>query len=294
MTHYLLIVILCLNACAMPQKTASFAKQGHRGCRGLVPENTIAAMQKAIELGVTTLEMDIVFTADQQAILSHEPFFNHEITTKPDGSFVDSAEEKALNIYRMSYEKVRQFDVGLKPHSRFPQQIKLKAEKPLLAAVIDSVEDEARRLHRPPLQYNIETKTTPATDNIFHPAPDRFVQQLMQVIVAKNITSRVTIQSFDIRTLQYLHEHYPEVRTSLLIERSENKTIEEKIKALGFTPNFVSPEFEMVTPALVKKLHDEKIQIIPWTVNDAHEIKKLKEMHVDGVITDYPNLFHHL
>ncbi|HYO20902.1 MAG TPA: glycerophosphodiester phosphodiesterase family protein, partial [Flavisolibacter sp.] len=109
---------------------STFDKQGHRGCRGLMPENTIAAMKKAIDLGVTTLEMDVVITADEKVVLSHEPFFNHEITTKPDGSYVKEAEEKTLNIYQMTYDRVKSFDIGLKPHPRFPQQQKLPAVKP--------------------------------------------------------------------------------------------------------------------------------------------------------------------
>jgi glycerophosphoryl diester phosphodiesterase len=118
----------------------AFDRQGHRGCRGLMPENTIPAMKTALDLGVTTLEMDIVFTKDKQAILSHEPFFNHEITTKPDGSLVTEAEEKSLNIYGMTYEEVKKYDVGMRPHPRFPRQQKLKTYKPLLSDLLDSVQ----------------------------------------------------------------------------------------------------------------------------------------------------------
>ena len=117
-----------------------FDKQGHRGCRGLMPENTIPAMLHAIDLGVATLEMDIVFTKDSVAILSHEPFFNHEITTKQDGSFIGENDERQYNIYQMNFAETQQFDVGLKPHPRFAQQKKLAATKPSLANLIDSVE----------------------------------------------------------------------------------------------------------------------------------------------------------
>ena len=99
-----------------------FDTQGHRGSRGLMPENTFPAMKAALDLGVTTLEMDIVFTKDKRAILSHEPFFSHEITTRPDGYFVKEADEKSLNIYKMDYDEVKKYDVGLKLHPRFPQQ----------------------------------------------------------------------------------------------------------------------------------------------------------------------------
>src|SRR6201991_1107978 len=120
----LLFIVACIVACHVTQKTEkvglpSFDKEGHRGCRGLMPENTIPAMMKALELGVTTLEMDAVITADNQVVLSHEPFFNHEITIKPDGSEVKQAEERSLNIYQMDYDQVRQFDVGTKINPRF-------------------------------------------------------------------------------------------------------------------------------------------------------------------------------
>src|SRR5688500_3464035 len=136
----ILVAVFFFISCTPPvsmqtnstKQIPAFDKQGHRGCRGLMPENTIAAMLKAIDLGVTTLETDIAITKDKQPILSHEPFFNHEITTKPDGSFVTEAEEKSLNIYKMDYEQVKSFDVGLKPHPRFPHQQKIKAIKPLL------------------------------------------------------------------------------------------------------------------------------------------------------------------
>lgn len=89
-----------------------------------MPENTIPAMLHAVGMGVTTLEMDISFSKDKKALLSHEPFFNHEITTKPDGSFIDEKDEKKYNLYQMSYDSIKKYDVGMKPHPRFPQQQK--------------------------------------------------------------------------------------------------------------------------------------------------------------------------
>lgn len=268
-----------------------FDKEGHRGCRGLMPENTIPAYLKAVDLGVTTLEMDAVITKDSQVIMSHEPFFNHEITTKPDGSYVTEAEERFLNMYRMNYADIKQFDVGLKPHPRFPQQQKLKTVKPLLKDVIDSVETYSARYGKQPLQYNIETKCMPATDDIYHPKPGPFVELLMGVIKEKKIEERVIIQSFDIRSLQYLHEHYPAMKTALLIEETDTKSFALQLKDLGFIPTIYSPAYQLVTPLLVKQCHDTGIKIIPWTVNDKTEINRLKNLGVDGIISDYPNLF---
>lgn len=275
------------NLSALP----AFDKEGHRGCRGLMPENTIPAMLHAIGLGVTTLEMDIVFTKDGKAILSHEPFFNHEITTRPDGTFIDEKDEKNFNIYEMNYEEVLRYDVGMKPHPRFPSQEKLKAKKPLLADVFAAVKKDMMTRRRPFPFYNIETKTTEATDDIYHPKPVAFVDALMKVIKENQMEEFVIIQSFDIRTLKYLHENYPYMLTSLLIEENEGNTISDKIKAMGFMPDILSPHYSLVTTALLEDWHSHHRKVIPWTVNDKKEMERLRTMGVDGIISDYPNLF---
>lgn len=268
----------------------TFDKQGHRGCRGLMPENTLPAMLKAIDLGVTTLEMDIAFTKEKVAILSHEPFFSHDITTLPGGKFPEASEERKLNIYQMSYEESQKYDVGLKPHPRFANQQKIKTTKPSLALVIDSVEFHLSVNNLPKVNYNIETKTNPATDNIYHPAPAEFVELLMKVIKSKAIETRVIIQSFDFRTLQIIHKDYPTVKTAMLIEDYDKRTLDDQLNSLGFTPTIYSPAYSLVNKALIDACHDKKIKIIPWTVNDKIKINDLKKLGVDGIITDYPNL----
>lgn len=272
----------------------TFDREGHRGCLGLMPENTIAAMKKAVDLNVTTLEMDAVMTKDGEVILSHEPFFNHEITTKPDGSFVKEEEEKSLNIYRMTYDEVKRYDVGLKPHPRFPQQEKMAAVKPLLRDVIDSIKLYCKEKNRPFPQWNIETKTQPQTDGVYHPAPAEFVEALMKVIKEKGIEKNVIIQSFDFRTLQYLYQHYPHMRTAMLVEDYDKRTLYELLAALGFAPTIFSPAQSLVTKELVEACHQKKMQVIPWTVNETDEMQKLIALNVDGIITDYPNLFSQL
>lgn len=271
-----------------------FDKEGHRGTRGLMPENTIPAMKKAVDLGVTTLEMDAVFTKDGKIILSHEPFFNHEITTKPDGSPVTEREEKSLNIYRMPYAEVETYDVGIKPHPRFPQQQKIAAAKPLLSDVIDTIKAYCRQNGVALPQFNIETKTTPLTDGLYHPAPAAFVDGLMKVIKEKGIEDKTIVQSFDFRTLRYLHQHYPAIRTAMLIEDFDKRPLDAQLQALGFTPTIYSPGANLVTKELVEQCHRQGIKVIPWTVNSLAEMQALVSMGVDGLITDYPNLFAHL
>ena len=301
MNNYLLPAILfcalsCSNAKTVqhsPSATVGvdFDKQGHRGCRGLMPENTVPAMLHALRLGVTTLEMDVVITKDKKVILSHEQWFGREITTKPDGSYMGEREERKFNIYWMTYEQTKTFDVGLKPHPRFPEQQKMKLTKPLLSEVIDSVREYMMVVRRPMPYYNIETKSDPQFDGVFQPKPEEFFELLMAVIKEKGIEEQVIVQSFDFRTLQYLHQQYPAIKTAMLIEDADKRTLEQQVKALGFNPTIYSPAFELVDEKLIKKCHAKNIKIIPWTVNDKMKIEELKKMGVDGIITDYPNLF---
>ncbi len=291
---------LLFISCHMPNATKNtslqlppnFDVQGHRGCRGLLPENTIPAFKKAIDLGVTTLEMDVVFSKDLKAVVSHEPFFNHEITTKPNGTFVTETEEKSLNIYTINYNEVAKYDVGMKPHPRFTKQEKIKVSKPLLSAVIDSAEAYTKENNLPAIYYNIETKTKVITDEIFHPKPELFVKLLIQVLQEKNILDRVTIQSFDIRTLQYLHQEYPTIQTAYLFEPPSLESLESRLNKLGFIPTIYSPAYELVNKKMITECHAKNIKVIPWTVNEIGKMKSLIALGVDGLITDNPNLLH--
>ncbi|WP_407521965.1 glycerophosphodiester phosphodiesterase family protein [Lacibacter sp. MH-610] len=294
----LLIFMSCVQGKKLanpPAKVEGFDKQGHRGCRGLMPENTIAAMLYALELGVTTLEMDVVITKDKKVILSHEPFFNHEISTPRFGIYVNAQitqqNEREWNIYQMNYSDVKKIDVGLKPHPRFLQQKKTAAYKPLLSDLLDSVQQYMMMAKRHLPFFNIETKSMPATDDVFHPKPAEFVELLMTVVKEKEIEDRVIIQSFDFRTLQYLHQKYPHIKTAMLIEDFDKRGIEKQIEALGFQPAIYSPHFSLVNEKLLAYCHQRTIKVIPWTVNKKEEIERLKKMGVDGIITDYPDLF---
>jgi glycerophosphoryl diester phosphodiesterase len=268
-----------------------FDKEGHRGCRGLMPENTIPAMIKAIDLGVTTLEMDASISKDRKVFLSHEPFFNHEITTKPDGSFIVEAEEKGFNMFQMNYAEIQKFDVGLKQHPRFLQQKRVPAYKPLLSELFDTVIAYCLQKNIPIPQFNIETKTNAKTDGIYHPGPEEFVDLLVNVIQSKKIEDKVIVQSFDSRTLQYLHQKYPNFKTALLIEDLDKKSFALQLRDLGFIPTIYSPAHTLVTDLLVKQCRDAGIQIIPWTVNDLPRMQLLKKMGVHGIISDFPDLF---
>lgn len=284
--HFLITIFSILSLTAFAQQ--KFDVQGHRGARGIMPENTIEAMIKGLQLGVTTLEMDIVISKDKQAVVSQEPYFNHEFSSTPDGKEILFKDEKKYNIYKMDYAEVRKFDVGSKIHPRFPGQQKIKTYKPLLGELIDSVEAYVKlnKLVKP--DYNIETKLIRKGDGEFQPSPEEYVEIIMAIVKQKKLEKRVIIQSFDMRSLQYLHQKYPKMRTSLGIDEKED--FENNIKDLGFNPTIYSPYSVLVGKGLVDKCHAAGIKIIPWTVNSIKDLKYLMSLGVDGVITDYPNL----
>lgn len=272
-----------------------FDLQGHRGCRGILPENTIQSFCHALELGVTSLEMDTVISKDKQVVVSHEPYMSHEICTQPNGEEITSTNEKEFNLYQLTYDKIKQFDCGLKPYPRFPTQIKQTAYKPLLSEMFEEITKFAEKIARKtPFYFNIETKSKQETDNIFHPSPDIFAALLFEVIEKYGMSARTMIQSFDVRTLQWLHDNDKNINLSLLVEpddmTGEITPFLTKIEELGFIPEIYSPFYELVTPDLMIFAKKNQMKVIPWTVNDREIMQKLKEMGVDGVITDYPNL----
>ena len=157
--------------------------------------------------------------------------------------------------------------------------------------MIDSVEAYCKNKKLPLPYYNIETKTNALTDNFYHPPPAEFVDLLMEVVLSKGIPDRVIIQSFDFRTLKYLHQKHPGIKTAMLIEDFDKRTLDEQSTSLGFLPTIYSPEYSLLSENLIKACHEKGMKIIPWTVNSKEEIERLRGLGVDGIITDFPNLF---
>ena len=283
-------LILCLLVLSTQPLLAQtkLNRQGHRGTRGLMPENTIQAMKKALDIGVETLELDVIISKDKQVVVSHDPYMSADITTKPDGTPVTADEQKSINLYQLTYDQIKKYDVGSKKHPQFPEQQNFRAYKPLLAELIDSVDAYAKAKKLPMPRYNIEIKMSPQTDSVYNPGPAEFVRLVMPICQQK-LGNRYNIQSFDARPLQLIHKQYPSVTLAYLT--ANPKTVAENLTALGFTPNIYSPYYKTVTNETVTFCHDKKMQIIPWTVNTKPEIESLVKLGVDGIITDYPNLF---
>ena len=264
-------------------------KQGHRGCRGLMPENTIAAMKKAIDLGVQVLELDVVISKDKLVVVSHDTHFATDISLKPSGDSISVEEAKNYILYKMPYDEIKKFDVGKKHNVKFPQQQNFAAYKPLLSELIDSADLYAKRNGLLLPLYNIEIKSELKTDDIEHPKPQEFVDLVLTVLKNKNIEERMNIQSFDVRPLQIIHQQYPAIKLAYLT--ANIKTVSDNLADLGFTPDYYSPYYKTVNSEVVELCHKNGVKIIPWTVNTKAEIEELKNLKVDGIISDYPNLF---
>lgn len=261
--------------------------QGHRGARGMMPENSIPAFIYAIEQGVTTLELDVVISEDGEVVVSHEPWINPEICRGPEGRDLSAMSREALNMYRLTYEEIKKYDCGSVKNDRFPDQQKLFVNKPLLRDVIREAERFTKSNTGYEIAYNIELKSNEDGDGVFHPEPAEFSKLVYQVIDDYLPWERVTIQSFDFRILQYWNNTYPDVQLAVLIENMRSP--DTNIGALGFLPAIYSPYFKLINEKTVKELHEKGIKVIPWTVNEKEEMEKLVDWEVDGIITDYPN-----
>ena len=285
---YISFLMLCMVlSCSSSVDYSKLDIQGHRGCRGLLPENTIPAFIKALEYGVSTIELDVIISGDGQVVVSHEAYMNHEICTKPNGEAVKIEEESKYNLYGMSIDSIQTFDVGMKLHPRFSEQEKIKVVKPLLISAIDSIEDYIKKHSIAPIQYNIEIKSTKMGDDRFHPKPYQFVELVMGVVSSKGLENRTIIQSFDFRVLKVMNELYPEMPCAALIET--DIAPQEILDKLGFKPEVYSPDYKLITKEWLSFCKNEKIKLIPWTVNSKKDLEKVLKMGVDGIITDYPN-----
>ncbi|MBN8703240.1 MAG: glycerophosphodiester phosphodiesterase [Bacteroidetes bacterium] len=261
-----------------------FDLQGHRGCRGLMPENTIPAFVEALKHGVTTLELDVVVSKDGQLVVSHEPWVS--------GAICENKKKEAIvgmqhNIYQLTYAEVLSFDCGSKFNKKYPEQKKVSTVKPLLIQVLDTVEALIRSGKCKSVNYNIEIKQSPGWENLFTPPTDVFVKKVVDVLSENNIKNRTTLQSFDIGTLEAIHKMDPEIKTAFLV--LNKNSLKKNLHTLSFKPTIYSPYYRLVRRKTVKHAHAQGIQVIPWTVNKKSKMKKLIRFKVDGIITDYPN-----
>ena len=183
---------------------STFDWQGHRGCRGLLPENTIPAFTRALAYNVTTLELDLAVSKDNLLIVSHEPWMSHHICTKPNEEPVTKEEAMTLRLIEMDYEEIKKYDCGIRGHERFPQQEKMSVYKPSLRDVVGAVKANCFMRNKELPNFNIEIKSLPAGDDVFHPTPAVFAKLVLDEITGLKIKDKTCVQSFDVRPLQEL------------------------------------------------------------------------------------------
>ncbi|QQS14269.1 MAG: glycerophosphodiester phosphodiesterase [Rhodospirillales bacterium] len=287
-----------------------FDLQGHRGARGLAPENTLAAFRLALEIGVTTLETDLAVTADDVLVLSHDPALNPDLTRDSGGKWLTST---GPAIRGLTLAQVKSYDVGrLNPEGRYarqwPEQKAVDGERiPALSELVALT----RSAGKPAMRFNIETKLTPDMPAGVAPDPATFARMTIAAFRREGIAGRAVVQSFDWRTLLETKKQAPDIETSCLTIESTNMdtvrragggaspwhaglkladhggSLPRLVKAAGCS--VWSVFWRNLTPELVKEAQALGLKVIPWTVNDRAEMDRLIAMGVDGVITDYPD-----
>ena len=294
MKHLTFALLLILFSCSskhimMEKNYKVFDWQGHRGCRGLMPENSLPAFLHALTFEeIVTLEMDVCISKDGKVFVSHEPWMNHEIATKPNGELVSEAESMNINLYKMDYADIRAYDCGTRVHPRFLQQKKINTFKPLLSEVVEAVKIYCKAYNREIPRFNIELKSDLRGDDIYQPKPAIFAALVLKEIRKLGIYKNTILQSFDTRCLQELHKQDHKVFLALLVENEDG--LEKNLQYLGFLPDIYSCYYKLLTKEVVDACHAKNIEVIPWTVNTAEDIAEMRKIGVDGIITDYPNL----
>lgn len=300
-----MVVSLLAIALLLANRAGAFDLQAHRGGRGLMPENTMAAFEHALKIGVTTLETDLAMTRDGVLVLSHDPLLNPALTRTPDGRWLASP---GPAIRSLTLDELHRFDVGrLDPASSYGRQWPLQAAVdgaglPMLAQLL--------ALGPRGVRFNLETKITPTSGSDVPPA-EQFARALVEEIRRSGQAERVTVQSFDWRTLVASRRLAPEIPTACLTIQSANfDTVRAEADGAsrwhaglkladhgGSLPRLVraagcstwSPFWRNLTGELVQEAKALGLAVLPWTVNDPADLDRMIALGVDGFITDYPD-----
>jgi glycerophosphoryl diester phosphodiesterase len=257
---------------------------GHRGARGVLPENTIEGFLYAASLGIYGIEMDVVISKDKKVVVSHEPWMNPKTCTKPDNSKVSFLRRK--NLYRMNYDVIRLYDCGLRGNVDFPEQRKQSGYKPLLREVIEKVEAYVKSSGLKPVVYNIEIKSKWVNDHELHPPPEEFVDLVLEELKPFNIYDRILLQSFDMRPLNIVHEKNTGCSIGMLIKNPGFLRL--RMSTLTFVPDTCGIYYKYASEKWIKRIQELGMKALVWTENEKADMKEHISMGIDGIITDYP------
>ncbi|WP_119420578.1 glycerophosphodiester phosphodiesterase [Desertibaculum subflavum] len=302
-------IAAALLAAALWSPAGAFDLQGHRGARGLAPENTLPAFAVALRLGVATLEFDTLITRDDRLVVGHDPVLLPKIVRDAEGRFLAAP---GPAVRSLGFDELRRFDVGrINPADRYAQQF--PEQQPIDGTRMPALEEVfalANRSGNRAVRFNIETKSDPGRPDLA-PPPEAFTDRLVAAIRAAGLADRTTIQSFDWRTLKRVGEVAPEIpRVCLTAEQRwlDNVQIGRPGASAwtagldvddfgGSVPKLVqaagcaiwSPAFPDLTAARLAEAKSLGLKVVVWTVNDAAEMARLIDLGVDGIISDYPD-----
>ena len=301
------IALAPFAAATMMSIAQAFDLEGHRGARGLAPENTLAGFRAALGIGVTTLETDMQVTRDGVIVISHNSRLNPDITRGPDGKWLAS---EGPAIRTLTGDDLARYDVGrINPASAyardFPEQIPADGQGiPTLAQLFSLVQASGKAV-----RLNIETKIDPTKPDEA-PDPIAFASMVVDAVQSAGMQHRVVVQSFDWRTLVQMKQLAPDIPTSCLtIETANTDNVRPRDGAHSWTAGLDIRDFDGSLPQMVKKAgcsiwspfwrnvtadrvdqaHALGLAVLPWTVNDRRDMQRLIDLNVDGIITDYPD-----
>jgi glycerophosphoryl diester phosphodiesterase len=300
--------LICLLVMLAATHARAFDLQGHRGARGLAPENTLAAFAKALKIGVTTLETDLAVTKDGVIVLSHDRVLNPDIVRGPDRAWLEA---RGPAIWSLTLAELRRFDVGrINPATKYARQFGQQtpvdgARIPTLAELFELVKASGKSP-----RFNIETKLSPEAPGET-PDSETFVRLVVEAVRGAQVGNRTTLQSFDWRTLRIATRLAPEIETVCL---THEPTLRDRADANGRRPSpwlagldpmdyagsiprlakaagcgTWSPRFTEISSASVAEAHALGLKVVPWTVNAEADMARVTDMGVDGLITDYPD-----
>ncbi len=257
--------------------------QGHRGTRGLKPENTLSSFSAAIEAGVDALELDLLMTKDGELVIYHDFYVNEQLCMYLDGSEVTPPSPL---VYSLTLLQIKQLDCGSKKNPLFPrQQLIPKETIPTLQELFSMISSSAHP-HAKKVRLNLEIKGDPR-DPKLTASPESFVRELLDVVNRSDFKQRVYYSSFDPRMLHEMRKLDPSATLAFLKAGDLEGLVEI---ATQLHAAIVSPEQHLLkSKEDIKFLQDHGFKVITWTVNDPKRCIELLEMGVDGVITDYPH-----
>jgi len=314
------VVLLMASSCFTAEKSSSpvnvkqTAKKidiiGHRGAAGLAPENTLSAFQRACEIGVEAVELDVLLTADNKIVVHHDYTLKADITRTPDGEWLN---RPGPLIKELTLAELKTYDVGrLKPgarySSRYPEQQPVDGERiPTLGEVISLLKSKCD----PATQLWVEIKTNPEKPDLT-PAPEAVADAVVQLLRMQNFSAQVRILSFDWRALVQIQKLAPEIPTAYLSLEGKSLnnikvgrpgaspwmagldiddfsgSIPQAVKAVG--GRFWAPYYKQLTYDLLNESHELGIQVYVWTPDKRSDMARLVEMGVDGIITNRPDI----